>query len=295
MGLRIREITHDFGASIEGWSPEDDLDNAGVELLRDAFDEFQVLVLRDVEVPSDAQQCLCGLLVGNDAPADRAAAVANTHLYSTRVSNKDEDGNAPYGRLLFHADGMWSESPQELLSLYGENVEPPSVPTIFVSASRAWERLSNDLRTRIDGRAALQSTGQRNRGGYDESELLQAQRTAERSRVTRIPVAHPRTNKPILYVSQMMTTGIEGLPADESEKLLDELFAVLYDPVHAFEHDWRARDLVVWDNLAVQHARGVVTEQGPERSLRKVSAPRPAEVLRASVEKPRFDRRPEEH
>ena len=152
MGLRIREITHDFGASIEGWSPEDDLDNAGVELLRDAFDEFQVLVLRDVEVPSDAQQCLCGLLVGNDAPADRAAAVANTHLYSTRVSNKDEDGNAPYGRLLFHADGMWSESPQELLSLYGENVEPPSVPTIFVSASRAWERLSNDLRTRIDGR-----------------------------------------------------------------------------------------------------------------------------------------------
>ena len=91
-----------------------------------------MLVFRDLDVPASAQQYLCGLLVGSDPPADRGDAEANTHLYSTRISNKDEDGNAPYGRLLFHADGMWSESPQELLSLYGERVDQPSVPTVFV-------------------------------------------------------------------------------------------------------------------------------------------------------------------
>jgi taurine dioxygenase len=291
MGLRISKITPGFGAAIEGWSPGADLDDTTVSQLRATFDEYQVLVFRNVDVPPDAHQYLCGLLVGDAAPTSRASAVANTHLYTTRISNKDEDGNAPYGRLLFHADGMWSESPQELLSLYGEKIEPPSVPTVFASAVRAWERLSGELRGRVNGRRAVHATGQRDRGGYDVGELLQAQRTAERSRSTPIPETHPRTGKPILYVSQMMTTEIEGLPSDESEHLLDELFDVLYASENSFEHDWRKGDLVVWDNLAVQHARGAVAQQGPERSLRKVTAPRPDAGLRASVEIPRFERR----
>src|SRR5262245_60643135 len=134
--LRIDEITPRFGATVEGWTPRHDLDVGTVQQLRTAFDEYEVLVFRGLEVPTAARQCLCGALVRHAAPADRPAAEASTHLYTTRISNKDEDGNAPYGRLLFHGDGMWSEHPQELLSLYGEKVEPPSVPTVFVSATR---------------------------------------------------------------------------------------------------------------------------------------------------------------
>lgn len=286
MPLDLQEITPGFGAEVEGWSPGVD----AVDELRAAFDRYGVLVFHDVEVTAEDQQALCGALVGDEAPADRAAAIANSHLYSTRISNKDEDGNAPYGRLLFHADGMWSESPQELLSLYGEQVEPPSVPTIYVSATGAWDRLPDDLRARVEGRTAVHLTGQRNRGGYDESEILQAERRAERSRSTPIELIHPRTGESILYVSQMMTGEVEGLPADESESMLEELFAVLYDEAHAFEHDWREGDLVVWDNLAVQHGRGLLTQDGTERSLRKVSAPAPSAAMTANTERPGFAR-----
>jgi taurine dioxygenase len=247
-------------------------------------------VFRGLEITADDQRYLCGLLVGERAPVDRAAAEADAHLYSTRISNKDEDGNAPSGRLLFHGDGMWSERPQELLSLYGEVVDQPSVPTVFASAVRAWERLPDDLRDRIRGRTAVHATGQRDRGGHAPGELLEAQRTAERSRATSIPMTHPRTGAPILYVSQMMTTHVEGLSPDDSEALLEELFAVLYDADTSIEHEWRTGDLVVWDNLAAQHARGTVAQQGPERSLRKVIAPRPDAAFRASVERPTFDR-----
>jgi taurine dioxygenase len=290
--LRIDEITPGFGATIEGWVPGEELDDATVAQLRDAFDRHGVLVFRDVDVSAEEQQYLCGLLVGDRPPADRTEAEANAHLYSTRISNKDEDGNAPSGRLLFHADGMWSENPQELLSLYGEQVEPPSVPTVFVSAVRAWAQLPDDLRARLDGRTAVHATGQRDRGGYGAGELLEPQRTAERSRATPIPMSHPRTGEPVLYVSQMMTTHVEGLAPDESEKLLEEAFAVLYAPENTYEHDWREGDLVVWDNIATQHARGVVTQAGPERSLRKVIAPKPSEAFRATVERPKFDRAP---
>ncbi len=288
--LRITEITPGFGATVAGWSPDADLDAGTVGDLRRAFDEYQVLVFRDLDLPAAAQQYLCGLLVGDAAPAGRAEAEANAHPYSTRISNKDEDGNAPHGRLLFHADGMWSEHPQELLSLYGEQVEQPSVGTVYASAVRAWGQLPAGLRSRVDGRTAVHATGQRDRGGFAAGELLAPQREAERTRATPIPMLHPRTGRPILYVSQMMTMHIEGLPAAESEALLEELFAVLYSPANTFEHGWRAGDLVVWDNLAAQHARGRVTERGPERSLRKVIAPRPDPALRASVERPKFDR-----
>ena len=290
MDLRIAEITPGFAATVHGWRPGEELDDETVASLRAAFDRYGVLVLRDVEVSVEDQQHLCGLLVGDRPPADRAAAVANAHVYSTRISNKDDDGNAPHGRLLFHADGMWSEHPQELLSLYGEAVDQPSVPTVYVSAVRAWERLPDDLRARVEGRTAVHATGQRDRGGYGAAELLEAQRTAERSRATPLPMVHPRTGVPILYVSQMMTTHVEGLAPDESEALLDELFAVLYDPAFAYQHEWRAGDLVLWDNVATQHARGIVTVEGPERSLRKVISPRPDAAFRASVERPRFDR-----
>ena len=83
---------------------------------------------------------------------------------------------------------------------------------------------------------------------------------------------HPRTGLELLYTSQQMTARIEGLDPVDSEALLDELFAHLYRPEAVLDHEWRQDDVVVWDNLALQHARGDVKIEGPERTLRKLSA-----------------------
>jgi alpha-ketoglutarate-dependent taurine dioxygenase len=74
---------------------------------------------------------------------------------------------------------------------------------------------------------------------------------------------------------EQMTKEIVGLPRDESEALLAQLLAHLYDPTIRWNHDWRPNDLVVWDNIAVQHARPNVTNDGPARTLRKVGSPIP--------------------
>jgi taurine dioxygenase len=67
----------------------------------------------------------------------------------------------------------------------------------------------------------------------------------------------------------MQTISILGLAQPESDALLDTLFQALYEPTNVYEHEWHDGDLVIWDNLAVQHARQKVDESAP-RTLRRV-------------------------
>jgi taurine dioxygenase len=80
-------------------------------------------------------------------------------------------------------------------------------------------------------------------------------------------MTHPVTGAAILYTSAMQTDSIVGLPEHESEDLLARCWDILYAPDNVYEHAWQIGDLLVWDNLALQHARDAVT--GP-RTLRRV-------------------------
>ena len=80
----------------------------------------------------------------------------------------------------------------------------------------------------------------------------------------------------MLYVSEQMTYRIGGLDSEESETLLEVLFNHLARDEAIVEHHWRKNDLVLWDNIALQHARPNVSTDGPARTLRKVFAPHAA-------------------
>jgi taurine dioxygenase len=186
--------------------------------------------------------------------------------------------------LLFHADMMWAEEPFEVLSLYATKVEPGSATTSVANGVYACEHLPDDLRRRVEPLHAVQASGQAyNRGGED---LIRPKREQERSHVTPIIRPHQRTGEPVLYVSQQNTREIVEMPGDEGEAMLQTLFDELYAPDSIYEHEWRDGDLLILDNLAVQHARGYVALDGPTRTLRKVIAPIPKQ----KYERPTFDR-----
>ncbi len=284
--FRFEELHAAVGVEIAGLELSKELDAASVGTLRDLFDRTGLLLLRDVELTPQDQAYLVGDLIGETAPADRAPAVGRTHTYANYVTNKDEDGYARFGELLFHCDMMWAESPTEVISLYGHRVEPPTVPTRFASMARALETLPAELRSRIADLRAVHETGQQRRGAHKD-QLVVPQHEVLRSTVKPVIWCHPRTGRELLYTSQQMTARIEGLDPVESEALLDELFAHLYRPEAVLDHEWRQGDVVVWDNLALQHARGNVEIEGPERTLRKVIGPLPTAM---GIAKPRMVR-----
>jgi len=275
--FQIRNLNSAFGAEVVGLHAGAKLDEDARSVLRDTFDDRGLLVFRDFDIDREYQTYLIDLLIGYDRPA---SAAGQEPFF---VSNKEPGGYAPFGRLLFHSDMMWHESPFQVLSLYAVEVVPPAVPTAFVSTAFAWATLPEALRKRIEGLSAVHATGQQRR--TDDDDLLEPKREHERTTTTRIGHPHPRTGRVLLYVSQMNTREVVGLPHEESEELLEELFAHLYDRANLWEHEWRNSDLVVWDNLAIQHARSVVRTEGPVRTLRKVISPIPS---LAGIEVPRF-------
>jgi alpha-ketoglutarate-dependent taurine dioxygenase len=280
MQFELRDLTPTFGSEVVGFEPVE-LDADARAALRRAFDERGLLVFRGLDIDRAYQTLLADALIAYGRPAD--ADLHDNYV----VSNKEPGGYAPYGRLQFHSDMMWAPEPFQVLSLYGLEVELPSVPTAFVSTTSAWDTLPADLRTRVEGLHVVNVTGQQRRGA-DDDDLLDSIREHEQSITTPIGHRHPRTGRTLLYVSQMNTREIVELPHDESEEVIEALFAHLYDPAHVFDHEWRQGDLVAWDNLAVQHARKTVQMEGPVRTLRKVISPIPS--LAGIAETPRFSK-----
>lgn len=175
------------------------------------------------------------------------------------------DGNLGKGRLLFHSDLAFTEHPFRLLSLYALDVTEGTT-TQFASTVGAAEALEPELRAQLEKLHATAvippSQGER---------LVGQSIPASAPRQTRpCLVDHPVTGQPMLFMSEQQTARIEGVPAAESNRLLDAVFSVLYDPANVLTHSWRNGDLVIWDNLALQHGRP--DQSGtPRRRLRRIA------------------------
>ena len=266
--LRVRDLTPAFGSEVEGFDPATVMDPGIVRELGDLFDERALLLFRGSQIDHEFQVALVETLI------DRLMSFEDgrERSFSSCISNQRAGGIAPFGRLQFHSDAAWCEQPTRVVSLYADEIQPPAVPTLFTSTTLAWETLPPDLKDHVDRLSCVQVTGQVERG-KDAEELLQFVRENTYSTTTPVGRVHPLTGRRMLSVNPMTTAAIVELAAAESEQLLEELFAYLGTDQNLWRHEWRNHDLVVWDNLAVLHARPNVTDDGPVRTLYKTSAP----------------------
>lgn len=284
--VELRDLTPAFGIEVTGLDPEMALaDEETRAQLQELFDTRGVVVFRDLDIDQVCQANLIRMLIGLGPLEPGVSPTGRDGGEPFYVSNKETGGGAPYGRLLFHSDMMWSEHTFQVLSLYGVEVEQPATPTLFVNATDAWATLPEELRSKVERHSATQGHDEAGRAADDPNVLVSKFENLP-TRSTPIGLTHPRTGDTVLYVSQQMTQVIDSLPKAESDGLLDELFSHLYRTEAIYEHDWRPHDLVAWDNIAVQHARPNVTLEGPARTLRKVFAPVPPKS--ANPKRPSF-------
>ena len=75
-------------------------------------------------------------------------------------------------------------------------------------------------------------------------------------------------------IDELLMDRIVGWERDESEAARAEAHRSLYAADNLYVHNWRVGDLVVWNNIALQHGRPELPEWGA-RTLRRVAAVQP--------------------
>ena len=53
----------------------------------------------------------------------------------------------------------------------------------------------------------------------------------------------------------MLTRYIKDVSAEESHRVLEEIFAEAIRPERIYKHSWRKGDMVVWDTIGTVHRR----------------------------------------
>jgi taurine dioxygenase len=145
--------------------------------------------------------------------------------------------------------------PPKASMLYALEVPPHGGNTSFCSMYDAWERVPDELRPRVHG-ALVKHDGTYNSGGYlREGAIAADDPRCSEGTVHPLVCRHPETGRPHLYLGRRRLAWIEGLPIQESEALLDQLWQVAGEPSRVWTHEWSVGDLVLWDNRCTMHRR----------------------------------------
>ncbi len=175
------------------------------------------------------------------------------------ISNVVVDGKAigglGYGEAEWHTDMSYIPAPPRASVLYSVEVPPSGGDTSFASMIKAYATLPDDLKRAIAGRTAKHdssytSVGELRRGSKEIVDPREAPGASHP--IVRL---HPDTGVPAIYLGRRRNGYIDGLSLEESEKLLDRLWAHCTDPKLAYAHKWRQGDILVWDNRSVIHRR----------------------------------------
>ena len=181
------------------------------------------------------------------------------NLYVTPISNIKVDGK-PIGGLgdaeaTWHSDMTYVEVPPPASVLLGVEIPQNGGDTFFADQRAALASLPEDLRQRIEGlsikhNAAHDSVGNL-RPGF---EAFDDPRDAPGA-VHPIIRKHNETGDTCLYLGRREWAYIPGLPLEESEALLDDLWSYAVPADYVVEQNWTPGDVIIWDNRRCLHKR----------------------------------------
>lgn len=292
MDLSARQLGP-FGAEVTGVDPAA-LGGGDRAALRDLLGEHRLLVLRGRELSVDEQ---IDILRSFGTPLDEKARGALSFNVTNTVTDVDfpvlgntVEQSARGVQYPFHADYEWTQYPHPCISLYAVQCDGESSPTLFADLIGGLRRLPEERRAELAGLSAVHVYDFTPE--YDDDRrirLADVEGDAPLSLYPRttwpVVLDHPVTGDAMLFVSELMTSHIEGMDDAASEALLQDLFKTLYADDNVYEHHWSTGDLIVWDNLACQHARRD-TPATSRRTLRRVAIgarPTMAEVVQSAT------------
>ena len=261
--MEFRPLSPAIGSEVLGVAV-DDIDDESFAAIRRTWAECGLLLLRGQSLDGPALTRFSRRFGELEAPpaserSTRDGAGVDGAPDVWLISNVIEDGK-PIGSLgageaEWHTDMSYLETPPSASLLFAREVPPAGGNTWFASMSAAAEALPDELRAAVNGRRARHDSSYTAAGDLRKgaSEVTDARRTPGAEHP--ILRTHPETGRACLFLGRRRNGYIAGLELDRSEALLDRLWNFCTEPRFAYVHQWRAGDLLVWDNRSVIHRR----------------------------------------
>ena len=240
------------------------LDDAAAHAIKQAWLDNLVLLFRGQMLNDDELVAFAQRFGKLSHPVGAHQLTANVkafkHPHVNTVSNVIENGVAigslGDGEAFWHTDFSFEEVPYAATLLHSLEIPADgSGNTGFTNMYLAYETLPRELRARIHGKtikhdASYNSAGELRRGYKPVTDV-----SVSPGPIHPIVRTHPQTRRNCLYLGRRNFAYINGLPVDESEKVLDALWAHTGQPRFQWHHQWRVGDVLVWDNRCVMHHR----------------------------------------
>jgi taurine dioxygenase len=231
-GLRITPVSGALGAQVHGVDLTDLTDEVFEQLHR-AWLEHLVLFIVGQRGLTPAAHIAFGRRFGE----------VELHPYLPRLDGHpeivvidSEDG----GKVdVWHTDMTFHESPPLASILHLVRCPDRGGDTMWTNQYLAYEGLSAPMRDLLDGLTAV------HRIRIGDEFTSRAEHPVVR--------VHPETGRKALYVNRLFTSHIPQVSRNESDALLEHLFAFAESPQFTCRYRWNEGDVAVWDNRVTQH------------------------------------------
>jgi taurine dioxygenase len=268
MTITFHPLCPILGAEVRGFDPcKAVYSPANVLTLQEGLSKYRVLLFRGFDMDIDAQVRVSEAVAAARLTFRGGIIYSDTNEKATFVSNVHKDGLFGNGELSFHSDLSFTEHILKARSLYSlilPSAAETGGETLFSDVTLACKELEPGLRKRAQALSARFETIY----PYPEGPLVV-------DYVRPLIGTHPVTGKPFIAASRAVTKEVIGMERSEFRPLLKEIWAHMEKPEYIYRHRWQLNELVLWDNIAVQHAR-TPFDPKEKRALRAVSLDEPA-------------------
>lgn len=156
---------------------------------------------------------------------------------------------------VWHSDMTYKDTPPKGSCLYSVEVPQSGGDTSFVNMYQAYDELNSDLKRRLEPLRCVHDASRNSAGQLRDgfTEVDDPRKTV--GAIHPVVRTHPVTGRKCLFLGRRRNAYIIGFELEESEALLDELWAHCTQSHLCWTQSWQLGDLVLWDNRCTMHKR----------------------------------------
>jgi len=252
--MEIRAVSAHTGADVRGIDLTRPISSDTRNLLSQAFVRHSVLVIRDQSL-TPVQLLDAVPIFGHVFPQHNTRFAVPDCPQIHYISNRDRypDGRRYIPGEGWHTDHSNDIRPPKATVLHAVSLPDQGGDTQFANMAAAYAALPPAIQERIAPLMAIHVY----QSSHSERQLMGLSQ-ANKERVPNAVIhpivrTHTETGRKSIYINPIRIEGILGLDHKEALPLLDELLHHATQEDFQYRHQWRAGDLVIWDNRCLLH------------------------------------------